>query len=98
QLPVDPATCEPVYPHSYVKVNTIFEVARAAHLRTAWSDKHAAYEILDGPSGTGIEDLFTPEINSDAPGTGSAVDWTKDNTLTRRYDGYKVAAVINEIN
>src|SRR5262249_10972501 len=39
QLPVDPGTCEPVYPHQYLKVNTIFEVARAAGLRTAWSDK-----------------------------------------------------------
>ena len=39
----------------------------AAGLRTAWSDKHPAYEILNGPSGTGIQDLFTPEINSDAP-------------------------------
>ncbi len=67
QLPVDPATCQPVYPHSYLRVNTVFEVARAAGLRTAWSDKHAAYEILNGPSGTGVQDLFTPEINSDAP-------------------------------
>ena len=49
QLPVDPKTCTPVYPHSYLRVNTIFEVARAAGLRTAWSDKHPAYEILDGP-------------------------------------------------
>src|SRR2546423_926649 len=48
-LPVDPATCLPVYPHSYLKVNTVFEVARQHGLRTAWSDKHAAYEILDGP-------------------------------------------------
>ena len=51
QLPVDPATCKPVYPHQYLKVNTIFEVARAAGLRTAWSDKHPAYEILNGPVG-----------------------------------------------
>src|SRR6185312_8783728 len=51
QLPVDPATCQPVWPHRYLKVNTIFEVARAAGMRTAWSDKHPAYEILDGPSG-----------------------------------------------
>ena len=51
QLPVDPATCKPVYPHEYLKVNTIFEVARAAGLRTAWSDKHPAYEILNGPVG-----------------------------------------------
>src|SRR5215472_349581 len=38
QLPVDPVTCQPVYPNDYLKVNTIFEVARAAGLRTAWSD------------------------------------------------------------
>jgi hypothetical protein len=97
QLPVDPATCQPIYPHSYLKVNTIFEVARAAGLRTAWSDKHPAYEILNGPSGTGIQDLFTPEINSDAPTAGSSNDWTTDNVLTEGYDGYKVQAVINEI-
>ena len=29
QLPVDPATCKPVFPNEYLKVNTIFEVARA---------------------------------------------------------------------
>src|SRR5207245_9866522 len=82
QLPVDPATSKPVYPHQYIKVNTIFEVARAAGLRTAWSDKHAAYEIVNGPSGAGVQDLFTPEINSDAPTLGSSIDWTKDNALT----------------
>jgi hypothetical protein len=98
QLPVDPRTCQPVYPHSYLQVNTVFEVARAAGLRTAWSDKHAAYEILNGPSGNGIQDLFTPEINSDAPTVGSPIDWTKDNSLTQQYDSYKVQAVINEIN
>src|SRR5947209_5944600 len=72
KLPVDPATCKPVYPHSYLKVNTIFEVARRAGLRTAWSDKHPAYDLLNGPSGTGVQDLFTPEINSDAPTLGSS--------------------------
>ncbi len=98
QLPVDPTTCTPVYPHQYIKVNTIFEVARSAGLRTAWSDKHAAYEILNGPSGAGVQDLFTPEINSDAPTVGSSNDWTTDNALTMQYDSYKVQAVINEIN
>jgi hypothetical protein len=98
QLPVDPGTCTPVYPHQYIKVNTIFEVARAAGLRTAWSDKHVAYEILNGPSGTGVQDLFAPEINSDAPTAGSSNDWTTDNALTMQYDSYKVQAVINEIN
>ena len=98
QLPVDPSTCRPVYPHQYIKVNTVFEVARAAGLRTAWSDKHPAYEILNGPSGTGVQDLFTPEINSGAPVAGNPNDWTKDNALTMQYDSYKVQAVINEIN
>ncbi|WP_406129247.1 alkaline phosphatase family protein [Streptomyces canus] len=98
KLPVDPRTCKPVYPHSYLKVNTAFEVARRAGLRTAWSDKHAAYEILSGPSGTGIQDLFTPEINSDALGYPAGDDWTKDNQATEQYDGYKVKAVLNEID
>lgn len=95
QLPVDAATCRPVFPHQYLQVNTIFEVVRAAGLRTAWSDKHPAYEILNGPSGAGVQDLFTPEINSDATAAG---DWTKDNASTMQYDDYKVQAVINQID
>jgi hypothetical protein len=95
-LPVDPATCLPVYPHRYLRVNTVFNVVRSAGLRTAWSDKHPAYEILNGPSGTGVEDLFTPEINSVADSAGD--DWTTDNALTREYDDVKVAAVLNEID
>ncbi|GAB2732914.1 alkaline phosphatase family protein [Kitasatospora kifunensis] len=98
KLPVDPTTCKPVYPHSYLQVNTIFEVAAQAGLRTAWSDKHAAYDILNGPSGTGIQDLFTPEINSDANGYPAGNDWTTDNQATEQYDGYKVRAVLNEID
>jgi arylsulfatase A-like enzyme len=47
----------------------------------------------------GVQDLFTPEINSDAPTLGSPNDWTnKSNLLTQQYDSYKVQAVINEIN
>lgn len=68
----------------------MFEVIREAGMRTAWCDKHPAYDILNGPSGAGIQDLFTPEINSDAPFVGSTVDWTSDNLLTRQYDNYKV--------
>lgn len=93
-LPVDPVTCQPVLPHSYLQVNTIFDVVHHAGLRTAWSDKHPAYEILGGPSGQGIDDLFTPEINSNAPAGG---DWTTDNASTQQYDSVKVNAVLNEI-
>ncbi len=98
QLPVDPVSCLPVFPHSYVKVNTVFEVLHAKGLHTAWSDKHAAYDILNGPSGKGIDDLFTPEINSSvndpALPAGAGDDFTKNNLATQRYDALKVKAVI----
>ena len=87
-LPRDPAHgCAPVYPHQYLKVNTVFEVARAAGLRTAWSDKHPAYDLLNGPSGQGVQDLYTPEIAS-TDGTTAG---------TEAYDDLKVAAVRDEI-
>ena len=97
-LPVNPATCKPILPSQYLKVNTIFEVARQHGLRTAWSDKHPAYEALSGPSGTGVQDYFTPEINSVAIGYPAGNDWTTDNAATMQYDSYKVQAVLNEID
>jgi hypothetical protein len=101
-LPIDPATCKPVYPHQYLEVNTVFEVAHAAGLRTAWTDKHASYEITAGPSGTGVDDLFAPEINSSATDpslpAGPGPDWTANNQDTQFYDEIKVDSIINEIN
>src|SRR5262249_47204856 len=60
----DGSGCHPLFPHQFLRVNTIFEAVRAAGLHTAWSDKHPAYDIVNGPSGSGVEDLYTPEINS----------------------------------
>lgn len=101
QLPVDPKTCLPIYPNQYLKVNTIFEVAHQHQLLTAWSDKHPAYQVLSGPSGQGVDDFFTPEINSSAnpaaPTDPNQDDWTKDNLNTQKYDSFKVAAVLNWI-
>jgi hypothetical protein len=101
QLPVDPRTCSPIYPSQYIKVNTIFEVAHQHRMLTAWSDKHPAYQVLSGPSGEGVDDFFTPEINSSAnpaaPTDPSQPDWTTDNLKTQQYDGYKVKAVLNWI-
>jgi len=102
QLPVEAATGQPIYPNQYLRVNTVFEVAHRHHLLTAWSDKHAAYVILSGPSGEGVDDYFVPEINSSAnpaaPTDPNQYDWTTDNLLTQQYDGYKVKAVLNWIN
>ena len=64
-LPLSGANgCTPVYPHQFLRVNTIFNVAAAHDLYTAWSDKHPAYELVRGPANTGAEELYTPEINS----------------------------------
>jgi hypothetical protein len=85
--------CTPVYPHQFLRVNTIFEVAKAAGMRTAWSDKHPAYDIVNGPSGHGVDDLFTPEVASVGP-TGTPTDNVPN---AEAYDDIKVAAVLNEI-
>ena len=50
-------SCEPVFPHQFIRTNTIFNVAKAAGLHTAWSDKHLAYELVSGPSGTGLDEI-----------------------------------------
>jgi hypothetical protein len=67
KLPRDPADgcTSRVYPHQFPRVNNVFEIVKAAGGRTAWSDKHPAYEFLNGPSGTGVDDLYTPEITDD---------------------------------
>jgi len=97
-LPVNAKTCKPIYPNTYLKVNTIFNVIRDHGMRTAWSDKHPAYLVLSGPQGNGVQDFFTPEINSDAIGFPAGDDWTSDNAATMQYDSDKVQAVLNWID
>ena len=64
-LPRDPKNgCVPVYPHNFIRVNTMFEVVHDAGGYTAWSDKHQSYELTKGMSGTGVDDFYAPEINS----------------------------------
>jgi hypothetical protein len=65
-LPRDPNTCAVIYPHQYLRVNTVFNVAKKTGQYTAWSDKHAAYEWVKGPTADGVDDLYTPEVNSKA--------------------------------
>jgi hypothetical protein len=88
-----PGGCVPVYPHSYLRDNTIFEVAHQAGLRTAWSDKHPAYDLVNGPSGHGVDDLFTPEIN----GSIGGVSIVTTVATTEAYDATKVKAIVNEV-
>jgi predicted AlkP superfamily pyrophosphatase or phosphodiesterase len=95
--------CKPVYPHSFIRVNTIFEVAKAWGLHTAWSDKHLAYELVNGPSGEGVDDFFAPEINSDPsksliPTAAPGGQFTDKTAWTEVYDDYKVQAILNQID
>jgi hypothetical protein len=95
--------CEPVFPHQFIRVNTIFEVAKAAGLHTAWSDKHLAYELVNGPSGEGVDDFFAPEINSDPsksliPSAPAGGQFTDKAAWTAVYDDYKVQAILNQIS
>lgn len=94
-LPVNPKTFEPVYPHQYLLVNTVFEVIHSAGLRTAWNDKHPSYEILNGPSGHGVDELYTPEISAPVASTGEPAD--KNVTTAIANDALKVDAVLQEL-
>lgn len=88
KLPRDPKKgCTSVFPHDFIRVNTIFEVIKRSGGRTAWSDKHPAYDFLNGPSGIGVDDLFTPEVRS-----------FRGLKNTESYDDLKVEAILNEIS
>jgi hypothetical protein len=60
--------CLPVYPWNFLRANTIFGVIHQAGGFTAWSDKHAAYSAVSGPTGTtlpsNLDDYYSPDINS----------------------------------
>jgi hypothetical protein len=91
--------CSPVLPHNMLRVNTVFEVVKAAHGRTAYSEKRPSYDFLNGPSGTGVDDLYTPEIAC-FPFTPPS---TCTNALlsianTQAFDELRVKSVLNEID
>jgi hypothetical protein len=96
KLPLDPSKgCTPVFPHDMIRVNTVFEVLREAHLHTAYSEKRPSYDFLNGPSGKGVEDLYTPEIaylNPTANATLASL------AKTEAFDELRVVSVLNEIH
>jgi len=93
--------CVPVYPHNYIKTNTVFEVVKQnmAGSRTAWADKHAwAYDWVNGPSGTGVDDLARTEINSINPASPTGKDYTDLYTNTEIFDKFHTQIVLNQID
>jgi hypothetical protein len=85
--------CSPFYPHNAIRTNTVFEVIKAENAgRTAWADKHPAYDLVNGPSGKGVDDLYNPEITN-----VGGFDNTISVVCTVQNDGLKVKAILNEI-
>ena len=114
-LPRDPSkNCAAVWPHQFIRTNTIFEVVRDNGGYTAWTDKHPSYEWLNGPSGYGVDDFYGPEINSVAipltkpgynvpschtlPDTAATDDWTVSFQNIQCYDTLHVQAILNQID
>jgi hypothetical protein len=91
KLPLDPKKgCVPVYPHSLSRVNNIFEVIKSAGMHTAWTDKQLGYEIVQGPSGHGVDDLYDPELHSQHVG-GSI-------PKIEEFDDIRLKGILNEID
>jgi len=84
--------CVRLFPHQALKTNTIFEVVKANGGHTAWADKHPAYDVVNGPSGKGVDDLFTPEITN-----FNGFDNTVSVVCTVENDQKKVVGILNEI-
>jgi hypothetical protein len=85
--------CSPFYPHNAIRTNTVFDVIKERHAgRTAWADKHPAYDLVNGRSGKGVDDLYTPEITN-----VGGYDNTLSVVCTVQNDALKVKAILNEI-
>ena len=64
--------CTALYPHARLRVNTVFEVVHSKGKETAYADKHPAYDLVRGPSGTGLTEGYFPEIAA-VPNTVAAI-------------------------
>jgi hypothetical protein len=97
KLPLNPAKgCTPVYPHNMLRVNTIFEVIKSSKGGyTAFSEKRPSYDFLNGPSGKGVDDLYTPEIAYNNPTANATL---ADVNKTEAFDDLRVTSILNEIH
>jgi hypothetical protein len=86
--------CVRFFPHNAMRSNTIFEAVKFnGGGLTAWADKHPAYDIVNGPSGKGVDDLYTPELTN-----FGGFDNTVSVVCTVQNDDLKVKAILNEIH
>ncbi|KAJ3324291.1 hypothetical protein HDV06_000330 [Boothiomyces sp. JEL0866] len=79
--------CVPWFPYNEIRVNTIYEVAKVNGYFTGHADKHLCYDFVNGPSGNGVLDLYTPEISY----------YTNSLANVTTYDQLHVDAIVNWI-
>lgn len=81
-------------PHDLLKVPTIFDAAHAKGLKTGFISKHIGYEILQGPTGHGLDQLALPE-SADWKGPFKDYDAQNFTTLTSwlTKDGIDIAGI-----
>jgi phosphate transport system substrate-binding protein len=91
KLPRDPAHgCAPVYPHQWLRVNTVFELVKKSGGTTTWIDQFPGFcDYVKGPSGTGLDDEFAP--NSHTPGVKASIE------ATIQQDDKRMKALLNNI-
>jgi len=85
--------CQPIYPHQALRVNTVGEIVVAAGKKTAYADKHPAYDVVRGPSNTGLTTGYFPEINSIINAAGD--DFTINVATCKTYDQLHVNAFLD---
>jgi len=80
--------CTSIFPHQRLLLNTWLEIVAKHGGQNCYSDKHSTYEIVSGPSGTGLTSGYFPEIQ--------AVPVTVDATI--KYDKLRVNAFLSWID
>ena len=82
-----------MYPHNAIRSNTIFEVVKSRGRAYRMGRQASGLRLVNGPSGHGVDDLYTPEITN-APG----FDNTVSVVCTIQNDYLKVQGILNEIH
>lgn len=79
-----------LHPWDFGRKPTVFEAVRTAGLGTAFIAAQDTYSVLNGPSGTGVENLQTPTLQFECP---TSLDYKCAET----YDDKNFTTLISEV-
>ena len=90
-MPLDPENgCTPLFPRSWLRVNTVYDVIKEAGGVTAWIDRHPTIaDFLSGRSGKSLDDYLMREAH--------APDATQSVAEAEQYDDWKLEALLYQI-